>query len=85
MHAEIGYIHPTRRLRPGTKRAAVAALLARPEGASVVELLAAYGLPADAPIAALHSRLAALAAQTGRVIRREGRARGARYFFIENP
>ncbi len=81
---DTGVIRPRCRLRPGTRRAAVAALLARPEGATVQELFAAYGLPPEAPIRELQTRLYPLAMALGRPIGREGLGRGARYFLL-NP
>ncbi len=68
------------RLVPGCRRWRAAELLHRPEGATVGELLEAFGLPPDAKIQPLYQRLYALALALQRPIHREGRGRGARYF-----
>lgn len=77
-------LHPTR-LQSGSRRAQAAALLSRPEGASVPDLLAAFGLSQDSPMSAVYSRLYALTTALQLPIRKVGQGRSARYFLSQTP
>ena len=71
-------------LAPGSRRHTAAQLLARPQGATALDLLAVFGFPPEAKLMLLHTRLSRLSRDLGRPIERRGRGRWAIYRFLNS-